>query len=738
MSAVYSELKTVLKERAKPESQFEIFRQVHADTIREFKHAYGVEEEEILTTLYIARFIISGDVSSSTAWRGVQQRLNDHDRAEAILKNIIESKKHIPDLTLKERIFLYSLTWQITWEVEKAVQKNLLTNEFPLEVLFCRVTDHLIVPLLQEWDALITQKKSPNINFRWILAEIMAALENDFPVSLLPTIEKLITEPEITSGEFFLAGWTICTEFWNFLKVHDFVPVSIPDATHRHLTDNATFAGLFLYRLSTQEFVFEPKRDVISSRMRIVLTDDEQRVFKNLITINHPAIASARLLLSNSKYTVTLETNDGKNAQRFFYLFNTKDVHSDLGIWAFFLIQGEDVNFKLMEDIFAQRFTQFSSILALADENTKEKVVKKKFPVEFLDVVQTWEKTLIVELQDDSRYTGHLEDQQKSQTYMFLGVSETSFERHGNTLIFDSIQDDTRVFQQTDSSHLSRINNAFYVADLSYSASHGIVQLFLDKHGHRPKKLVIHPSDAFFYNEKNPQEQLLFNTVLAGEGRDTPYSLVTGIGTSRALRDILHRGRQMDSIRNLQRLVRTVAEARGTKPFANLVRERLGKTFSNNVKDVRLEAKWDSYFSLTFLGGKSGQTELQAKVLAHEQAARAQFSSLVDNVTYYLIKEFILPFRLLSSERGSLETLKSLENVKDYQLNVSALDRKIQALRERMGKISNVKIREYLQKCFEDERSAKLELYIDEYRKKFQGFLQAHNESELKDILISF
>ena len=214
---MYNELRSVLAERAKPETQFNIFRNIHAETIDKLIKSYNVPEEEVLTTIYLSKFIMTTDVTTVS---GIQQRLNDYDRVEMILKNLIESRNHIPNIELKNRIFLLQLTWQVCWEVEKIFQRNILHNNYTLEVLFCLVIDNLLIPLLSEWNGVIAKISSAVVNFRWVVAEILAALINDFPTNILTRLESKIHSPHITPDQFFLAGWILCLEYFVFLRVN--------------------------------------------------------------------------------------------------------------------------------------------------------------------------------------------------------------------------------------------------------------------------------------------------------------------------------------------------------------------------------------------------------------------------------------------------------------------------------------------------------------------------------------
>ncbi|OLS25309.1 MAG: hypothetical protein HeimC3_15230 [Candidatus Heimdallarchaeota archaeon LC_3] len=686
----YNELREALKERAKPETQFEIFKKMHSDSIKRLIENYNCPEEEVLTTIYLSKFIITGDVTSHA---GPQQRLNDEERVELILKNLIESKKFLGSaLSLNDRLFLLQLTWQVAWEADKSFQKNMLTNTFSLDVLFCQVVDYLIIPLLHEWNEVLLKYDIEKIDYRWVLAEILAALKNDFPLEIMKSLEKEIKTKKITTDEFFLSGWIVCQEYINYLKMEEYIPSILPAATHLHLNDEMTFGGCIIYRKSDEKVYPLDNPSLFTSRENFHLTQEKLHDIKNLLSLDHPALSPSRYLHKNSRFAIKFEEDTGKKYQRHLYIFNHVDKQLDIGYWLIMVIQSEEINFTLLQYILQNRFSQMHSVLDLIGEKDD----LKKFNVNWEEILQVWIKTFIVDLQDESKYIGHLEDYQKSQKYNFMGISEIKSDRSNHSFVYESVEDNSRIDIQysKESSNqlfLDRVNNIFSLSDLVYLSGYNIVQYLLASEDKKVKSMRITPSELFYYYEEDPTHQILLVPIYTYNEDLETHNIVSGIFSNKQPTNIARMGKAFQSKRNLERSLRMIADSRGKKPLFLNVKERLSQAFPfpNLLRDTDLSQKWNYTFQILSgkIVGESIKKSIQKKIVSEIEKQQKQKFELLNNVVYFIIKDLIIPYQLFYSEKGMLIKIENLGNAHDVLTSVGIVDRRIEKLKDRLLKL---------------------------------------------------
>ena len=427
MARKYDEVRGVLEQRSKPETQFEIYKNTKQDKINEFVNRFTCSEEEVIMSYYLANFIITGDI---TAHVGPVQKISDEERIEKIVENVVEGRNFgLLSLPIKTRIFLIQLTWTIGWELDKAFQRNSQRNTYSVDVVFTQIIDHLIIPLLKEWLNVFEKYKIDiESNFIWILSEASAAFQNDFPKVVMFQLKDEITTRKFSIENLFVVGWILCQEYLKYLQNNNYMTKDLPRPTSPHLKDDFTIGGLNVYKIKEKEIYPLNKPSIYTSRMAfgneankavLVLEKDNLKMIRNFLSLDHPAITTGDFLFSNSKCNVIVEDESGKKANRFIFSYNKKDDTKNVGIWVYFMVQAEDVNFKQLDEFLEERLTNILPILRLQDSN-------REFNASALEILNAWAKTLIVELQDEFHYVGHIEDNQKSQRYTLMAVSEAT------------------------------------------------------------------------------------------------------------------------------------------------------------------------------------------------------------------------------------------------------------------------------------------------------------------------
>ena len=364
---------------------------------------------------------------------------------------------------------------------------------------------------------------------------------------------------------------------------------------------------------------------------------------------------------------------------------------------------------------------------------------KKTFEINWVDILHVWSQSLIVDLQDELTYRGHVEDPQKTQFYNFIGISEAILNKQDHVFVYESIQDDTRIFQKTDTSVINLLNNIFSLSDLTFSISLGLINLLFDKFNLKIEKLKINPSELLYYNEIDPTEQLLLLAVSSFEEELSLQNIITGIAFNTPSGDITHKQKALQSRRNIQRAIRLIAESRGSKPLLQLTNERLNQYFSFRLREARLTHSWTTYFK--FLQDQdinkiTQNISMEEKIQAQKESERQKFQALVNNTTYYLLKEIIIPMLFLKKEKVISESLSHLGDPNQFQNSMNSTVRRINSMNEKINKLHH-SIKDLIIEMCNRNLDSPIESYIEEFKITIVKDLEKHSETDLKEILVS-
>jgi hypothetical protein len=431
----------------------------------------------------------------------------------------------------------------------------------------------------------------------------------------------------------------------------------------------------------------------------------------------------------------------GKKFQRHLYLFHHFDDELDIGYWLSLLIQSEDINQTQLQFIIQNRFSQIQSILDLIGKNETEKT----FNVHWEDIFAVWIKTFVTDLQDESKYIGHVEDFQKSQKYLLMGISKVSSKQSTHSFVYESIEDNARIaMKYSDSSSnklfLDRTNNLFSLSDILYLSGYNLVQFLLASEEKKVKSLRITPSSLFFYYEDNPVEHLLLLPMYIHNPDTKTHNLVSGILSNKPLADIAHIGKTFQSKRNIERAVRVIAESRVNQSLYQLVKDRISQTFPfpNLLRETELSSKLSYTFEILKgkIIGDSIKKSVQKKIVTEEEKKENQRLKLLNNVVYYVIKELIIPYRLFISEKDMLGKIQNLGNSQDVSTSVAIVDRKIDVLKERLEKIPE-KYKELVSGLSLTVDISDFNEFVEKCTNKLLESWKEYTEYDLKDLLVS-
>lgn len=741
MARLYDEVRGVLETRSKPETQFEIYKNTKQDKINEFMNHFMCTEEEVLMAYYLANFIITGDITSHV---GPVQRITDDERIAKIVENVVEGKNFgLTMMPIKTRIFLIQLTWTIGWELDKAFQRNSQRNTYPVDVLFTQIIDHLIIPLLNEWLVVFEKYKiDPQMNFIWILAEASAAFQNDFPKVVINQIASEITARNFSQENMFVIGWILCQEYLKYLQNNDYISTELPKPTSPHLNDDFTIGGLIVYKIKEKEIYPLNQPSIYTSRMAygnetnksvLELEKDNLKMIKNFLSLDHPAITTGNFLFSNSRCNVIIEDEAGKKSNRFIFSYNKKDEDKNIGIWVYFMIQAEDVNFNQLDEFLDSRLTNILPILSLQDDNPE-------YNAKALDILNAWVKTLIIELQDEFNYVGHIEDAQKSQRYTLMAISEATQKQKNSALVYESPGDANRLFQSSGSEEfVKRINNLFTICDYIFSMNGYFMQLILTLSEINFKNIKIIPSEMFYTDREDENSNVLVLPIFYAGENPEEGKLVTGIAYNKPPGDVAYKNKPMESRRNIQRSIRLIGESKlVTKDLAKLVKERISNNFPLPLKEEKFNEMWPRFFDTLKSSDKSKLAELDfsEKIQALEEEQMSQYQKTMNNVVYYVIKDVFIPIRLSNLEMEVFRSIAPLGNEKDVQNYRNALRRRIESADKKLDKLPEADMKLVLE-VYEQNKGKQLKEMVDILKARLLEKFKSYSEAELNDILIS-
>ncbi len=741
MARLYDEVRGVLEQRSKPETQFEIYKNTKKDKIIEFMNRFMCTEEEVLMAYYLANFIITGE---KTAHVGPVQKITDEERIERIVENVVEGKNFgLTQMPIKTRIFLIQLTWTIGWELDKAFQRNSQRNTYPVDVLFTQIIDHLIIPLLNEWLVVFERYKiDTEMNFIWILAEASAAFQNDFPKVVINQIGSEITTRRFSTENLFVVGWILCQEYLKYLQNNEYISKDLPKPTSQHLNDDFTIGGLIVYKIKEKEIYPLNKPSIYTSRMAygnednksvLELEKDNLKMIKNFLSLDHPAITTGNFLFSNSRCNVIIEDESGKKSNRFIFSYNKKDEEKNIGLWVYFMIQAEDVNFNQLDEFLDSRLTNILPILSLQDKNPQ-------YNANSLEILNAWVKTLIIELQDEFNYVGHIEDIQKSQKYTLMAISEANSKQKNNALVYESPGDSNRLFQSSGSEEfVKRINNLFTICDYIFSMNGYFMQLILTLSEINFKNIKIIPSEMFYTDRDDVSNSVLVLPFFYGGETPEEGKLVTGIAYNKPPGDVAYKNKPMESRRNIQRSIRLIGESKlVTRDLAKLVKERISNNFPLPLKEEKFNEMWPRFFDTLKSSDKSKLAELDfsEKIQALEEEQMSQYQKTMNNVVYYVIKDIFIPIRVSNLEMEVFRSIAPLGNENDVQNTRNALRRRIESADKKLDKLPEEDMKLVLD-VYNQNKGKPLKEMVDILKVRLLEKFKSYSEKELNDILIS-
>ena len=398
---------------------------------------YGCSEDHVVAGMFVSRFVQDG------------LRVKKDVRELAVISFVLESFLQSLEATgvgIDNQISLLEVTRTVADKIEYYIvhQERL---HVPKEVILVNVVDIYIKPFFE-----IYQDVTPNVDLRWVMTELLGALERDFPSKHIEQIKKLFKETTLEPSNYFSAASLVICRFYEeyWLKQKDeqslarYGDIGFPK-----------FVGCITHYINDQSGQIMTPLDYFAT-----FTDSEDsrkasenqitRAFTNLSAINRPPIlmeSSFRWRFARTR--LFIEDPSGKKYDRTVILVSElskeKDGEDIEGVLAV-VTETEDLSMAFLIDGLIVRRNDISALIAYPE-------VSKIYPS--LGLVDT-EKTLIFNAVKDIAEMASI-DNIRDNLGKVIGVCEQTFEKNRISLASDRSQ--TSVITQVIEHPLNMVQN---------------------------------------------------------------------------------------------------------------------------------------------------------------------------------------------------------------------------------------------------------------------------------------
>jgi chorismate mutase len=164
--SLIDELKGVLARRKNVLEIFGTYKSMYDELLQGLAHNYNSDIDTATSAFYLANYVMDNV-------QGDSGRLDDDERVQHVLKNLIKAKEHLT-VDFETLINIYSLIFDWAVKIEKEMVKNARLLIDP-KVIATNVVDIYAIPLFS-----FLRKLIPKLDLRWAMAELDASLRKIF------------------------------------------------------------------------------------------------------------------------------------------------------------------------------------------------------------------------------------------------------------------------------------------------------------------------------------------------------------------------------------------------------------------------------------------------------------------------------------------------------------------------------------------------------------------------------
>ncbi len=498
--SLIDELKGVLARRRNVLEIFGTYKSMYDELLQNLAKNYNSDIDTAVSAFYLANYVMDNVQSD-------EGRLDDDDRVQSVLKNLIKAKEHFT-VDFESLVQIYSLIFDWAVKIEKEVVKNvrLLINP---KVIATNVVDVFAIPLFS-----FLKKLIPDLDLRWAMAELDASLCKRFSG---PIYDDLINKFPIKSMQteaLFDAGFYVVRNFVeNYVKEkyeEGFDKLESMGDIGRRPYNHA--CSLF-YDIISRELYTD-----IATDDQIVLQDDLLKELKNSLLINQISSKSDNPYNTLfAKFHIKIKIQGQRTEEQFLYIQNFEEkedeFHYDemLGNWNYFLLSEENVNLQSIISYAKQRCIDLRGIFnRLKEQNGSALDEDKK-------ILSAWMEMFIHNLQEEYNFL-ELKDTIREQNFIPIGLLKQSKNSSVVKLLLDTVKPisskrmDTLGIKSTMVTKEQVIHLLNHVKLITDHASNVVRYLLLQ---HNPSiEIEVYPLELLYENRQFPGKQviLLFST----------------------------------------------------------------------------------------------------------------------------------------------------------------------------------------------------------------------------------
>ncbi len=371
--SVVAELKEVLKRRGRKIEQFQYYRNVFGGLIKDFMEKFNVDEETVLNAIFASKFALSELRKTEL---NAQTRVTEVTHIRMVLESLLDSKKYLP-IALDDLVALIQITTEVANQIERYFVENWRLH-VPEDVIHVNIVDLYVKPLFEFYN----EYCDPDINFRWIMAELEGALRNSFPKNQYSEIIEIYPALTLNSENYMDAGLFIIERYFAWYHL-DAVKRGFISQT-RSIEEPKYMFGTVLFLDEDQNLIDQPNftRNINSTFLTSVRT-----AIQSIAKIDKVFERKVEYSLRFAKYRLRFREQNQMLPERTMFITKTHCTDQNKTVLTAMVLPAEDINVQYVSD------TSMIRCLDLMGEFSRVK--NRQNPDEFLSTILTkWVRTL--------------------------------------------------------------------------------------------------------------------------------------------------------------------------------------------------------------------------------------------------------------------------------------------------------------------------------------------------------
>lgn len=420
--SLIDELKGVLARRKNVLEVFGTYQSMYDELLQGLAHNYNSDVDTATSAFYLANYVMDNI-------QGDDGRLDDDERVQHVLKNLIKAKEHLT-VDFETLVNIYSLIFDWAIKIEKEMVKNARLLIDP-KVITTNIVDIYAIPLFS-----FLQRLIPKLDLRWAMAELDASLRKKFSGPIYDELIKHFTIESMQPKFYFDAGFYIIRQF-----VDDYFKEKFEEGYEK--LETLGDVGRKPFNHSCSIFYDIISRDLytkVAKDDQIILDDELLNELNNSLLINKITSKPENpYKLMFAKYHIKIKVQGQRTEERFLYIENFEESEADfqydelLGMWNYYLLSEEDVNLQSIISYSKQRCIDVRGI-------TTRLMESGKISSDDIDLLLTsWMEMLINNLQEEYNFL-EIKDSLREQNFIPICLLKQSKDHSEMNMLIDTVK----------------------------------------------------------------------------------------------------------------------------------------------------------------------------------------------------------------------------------------------------------------------------------------------------------